>query len=81
MQHYSDDCELHSPYIQKLLGGEQRVLIGKNKIWDFWQLGPEKAPSRKLELIDIAEGVETLAIYYTSIRGRHAIEIMFFNEQ
>ncbi len=40
-----------------------------------------KVPYLHLELIDIAECVETLAIYYKSVNNKRAIEIMFFNEE
>ena len=81
MKHYSDDCELRSTYIKRLLGIESSILKGKKQIKDFWKIGLSKVPDLHLELIDIAECVDTLAIYYNSVNGRKAIEIMFFNEK
>lgn len=81
MKHYSGDCELRSPFIKKLLGIESGALHGKERIEEFWKLGLARNPDLHLELIDIAECVDTLAIYYKSIKDRKAIEIMFFNEK
>ncbi len=81
MKHYSDDCELASPYIKKLFGHTTSILKGKEKIREFWAMALSKVPYLHLELIDIAECVETLAIYYKSVNNKRAIEIMFFNEE
>ncbi len=81
MKHYSDDCELASPYINKLLGNTRSILKGKETIRDFWKIALSKVPDLHLELIDIAECVETLAIYYKHLNGKRAIEIMFFNKE
>jgi hypothetical protein len=75
----SNDCELISPYIKRILGIEDGILVGKDKLEHFWKIGIEKVPDLHLELLEIAESVDTLAIYYKSINHRKAIEIMFFN--
>ncbi len=81
MKHYSDDCELRSPYVKKLLGVESSLLKGKGPMRDFWKMALARVPDLHLELIEAAECVDTLAMYYMSVKGRKAIEIMFFNEK
>jgi len=79
LYHYSDDCELMSPYINKLLGIKEGVLKGKGKIGEFWKMILGKLPELRLEMFDIAVCVNSLAIYY-SLSGRKIIEIMFLND-
>jgi hypothetical protein len=80
MKHYSDDCELSSPYVRTIIGIESGTLIGKINIRKFWELCLKKVPDLRLELIEIAEGIDTLSIYYESVNSKKAIETMYFNK-
>jgi len=52
--HYSVDCELISPFINKLSGIKKGVSKGKQNIGEFWEMALDKLPELRLEMIDVA---------------------------
>ncbi len=81
MAHYSDDFEIATPMIKMALGEDTGTLRGKERIREYWSAALQKIPTLRFELIDVAEGVNSVALYYHSVLGKKAIEIMFFNEE
>jgi hypothetical protein len=80
MSHYSDDIEITTPFIKHFLGIESGSLKGKSAVRDYWTKALLKAPDLFFELIDVTEGVSSIALYYKSIMNKKAIEIMFFDD-
>lgn len=80
LSHYSDDFEITTPMIQAIVGVETGALRGKANIRQYWASALEKVPELHFELVDVAQGVESIAIYYKSVMGKMAIEVMFFDE-
>jgi len=78
--HYSDNVEITTPMIKIALGIETGTLKGKEKIREYWEAALKKVPDLHFELKDVTEGVESVAIYYQSVLGKMAIEVMFFDE-
>ncbi len=81
LNHYSDDVEVTSPMIKVALGVDSGTLKGKEKVKGYWKAALEKVPDLKFELIDIAQGINSIALYYKSIMNKMAIEVMFFNNE
>lgn len=81
LDHYADDIEITTPMI-KLAGGiESGSLKGKALVRDYWQKALTKIPDLHFELLDVTEGINSVALYYKSVMNKKAIEVMFFNAE
>ena len=81
LSHYSDNVEITTPMIKIALDIETGTLKGKEKVRNYWKAAFQKVPDLHFELKEVAEGVGTIAIYYKSVLGKMAIEVMFLNEE
>ncbi|HKC37348.1 MAG TPA: nuclear transport factor 2 family protein [Chitinophagaceae bacterium] len=81
LSHYSDDIEITSPKIKSTLGIDIGSLKGKELIEDYWSKALQKSPDLHFELIEVAAGVSSVALYYKSVMKKMGVEVMFFNEQ
>jgi len=50
-------------------------------VGEYWRKALEKLPDLHFELLDITEGVNSVALYYKSVMNKRSIEVMFFNEE
>lgn len=81
LSHYSNDIEITTPMI-KLAGGiESGSLKGKEKVKEYWKRALDKIPDLYFELYEVTSGINSVALYYKSVMGKKAIEVMFFDEQ
>ena len=78
LAHYSDDFEIITPMIKMSLGVDTGSLVGKPAIGDYWRPALEKMPDLHFELLDVCEGVNSVAVYYKSVLDKLAIEVMEF---
>ena len=81
LNHYSEDIEITTPMIKLAAGIESGSLKGKEKVADYWRKALQKIPDLHFELIDVMEGINSVALYYKSVMNKKAVEVMFFNEQ
>lgn len=81
LSHYSDDIEISTPMIQMATGGKENILQGKDAVRDYWKKALEKYPELHFNLIKSTAGVDSVALFYKSIMNKHAVEVMFFNEE
>ncbi len=80
LTHYADDFEITTPMIRLATGIESDTLKGKAAVANYWAAALEKLPDLHFELLDTAVGVDSIALYYRSVMGKLAIEVMFFDE-
>jgi len=80
LSHYSDDIEITTPMIKMAAGIDSGSLKGKIAVADYWEKALKKIPDLHFELIDVSEGVDSVALYYRSVMNRKAIEVMFFDQ-
>lgn len=80
LSHYSDDVEITSPMIKLATGGDLPRLKGKAVVAAYWQKAMKNLPDLYFELVDVAEGVDSIALYYRSVLNKMSIETMFFDE-
>jgi len=80
LSHYSDDFEMTTPMIQRVLGIESGTLQGKEAVGDYWRAALQKIPDLKFTLIDVTCGVNSVSIYYESVMNKKAIETFFFQK-
>ena len=80
LAHYSDDFEMTTPMIQRVLGIESGTLKGKTAVGNYWRAALKKIPDLKFSIIEVTSGVNTVSIYYNAVMGKRAMETFFFNE-
>ena len=81
LSHYTDDFEMSTPMIQKVLGIAAGTLKGKQAVGDYWEAALRKMPDLRFSVIEVAAGVNVVSIYYDAGSGRRAIETFFFNKE
>ncbi|UCA61616.1 nuclear transport factor 2 family protein [Chryseobacterium rhizoplanae] len=81
LSHYSDDIEITTPMIAMSTGGKESSLKGKDAVREYWRKALDKFPDLRFNLIHSTEGVGSVALFYKSIMDKHAVEVMFFNEE
>jgi hypothetical protein len=81
MSHYAEDIVFNSPIIIKLLGNPEGKIQGKSALKDYFAKGLAAYPNLKFGPIKILIGVNSLVIYYHSIKDLFAAECMVINEQ
>lgn len=81
LSHYSEDIEVTTPMIKRVLENETGTLKGKELVADYWKQLLIKMPDLYFELVSISEGVDSLALCYKSAINKKTVEVMFFNDQ
>jgi len=81
LSHYSDDIEITTPMIKMALGSGDGTLKGKEAVDNYWRKALDKMPDLHFELYEVTEGINSIALYYKSVMGKKAIEVMFFDEE
>jgi hypothetical protein len=81
LKHYTDDFEMTTPMIQRVLGIESGTLQGKTAVGDYWRAALEKLPDLKFSIIEVTCGVASISIYYNAVLGKRAVETFFFNDR
>ncbi len=46
----------------------------------YWEKALQRIPDLHFELVDVTEGVNSVALYYKSVMNKMSIEVMFFNK-
>ena len=81
LSHYAEDVEVTTPMIKVAMGIDSGTLKGKALARRYWQAALERVPELHFELLEFTQSVESIAIYYKSVMGKMAIEVMFFDEK
>lgn len=79
LSHYDDDVEVTSPMIKVALGINTGTLRGKVAVREYWYAALRKLLDLHFEFVECTKSVDSIAIYYKSVMGKMAIEVMFFN--
>ncbi|REC49511.1 nuclear transport factor 2 family protein [Chryseobacterium pennipullorum] len=81
LAHYSDDIEITTPMIALATGGKKTSLQGKGAVREYWKKALDIYPDLHFDLIHSTAGVDSVAVFYKSIMDKHAVEVMFFDEE
>ncbi len=81
MEHYAEDLEITTPMIKLAAGIESGSLQGKAAVTDYWRKALDRIPELHFELLEVTEGINSVALYYKSVMNKRAIEVMFFNAE
>jgi ketosteroid isomerase-like protein len=79
MSHYADDIEVTTPMIKIAMGIDNGTLQGKASVRQYWHAALDKVPDLHFELVECTQSVDSIAIFYKSVMGKKAIEVMFFD--
>ena len=73
LAHYADDFEMTSPLIVERMGIPAGTLKGKAAVRSYWAKGLASTPELSFRLVDVAVGVDALAITYESATLRRTV--------
>jgi ketosteroid isomerase-like protein len=79
LTHYAEDFEMSSPFITRITGAAVGTLRGREAVGAYWKRALERMPELQFELIDVLVGVESVCLYYKSVRGLRAVEWCWFD--
>lgn len=80
LSHYSDDFEMSSPFIIALSPESAGTLRGKEAVAQYWTAALEKFGDLHFVLDSVFVGAESIALTYTSVLDKKAVEVLFFAE-
>jgi len=79
LSHYADEVVVTTPMIKVAMGIDTGTLQGRGPVRGYWQAALEKVPDLHFELVECTQGVDSIALYYKSVMGKMAIEVMVFD--
>ena len=79
LSHYSDQFEMTTPFIARMMGVDQGTLVGKDLIGAYWAQALAKMPELRFELIEVLFSVSSICIYDRSVLGLRAVEWLHFD--
>ncbi len=77
LSHYAEEVEFTSPFAVRLMGEPSGTIKGKDRLREYFDKGLKAYPDLKFELLKVFTGVGSLTIYYRSVKGMLAAEVMF----
>ena len=79
VHHYATDVEFTSPFVPALSGEPSGTIHGRDPIRAYFRKGLDAYPNLHFELIRTLTGVDSLLLYYRSVNGLLAGEMMTVN--
>src|SRR5262249_3324339 len=79
LQQYTDTVAFTSPFVARLLGAGQDTVHGKAALRDYFARALATYPDLRFELRTVLVGVDSLTLYYASVGGRLAAEVMLLD--
>lgn len=79
LSHYTDDFEMTSPVIIKVVGEPSGTLKGKKDVGAYWAKALQLVPELHFELVTTLVGVDSIILYYKGARGL-SVEVFHFNQ-
>ena len=72
LSHYSENFEMTSPAIARLMDEPSSSLTGKEAVGTYWAKALELNPDLHFELVTTLVGVDSITLYYQGHRGLSA---------
>ena len=79
LRHYAPDVEFTSPFVSALSGDTSGTIHGRESLTAYFRKGLQAYPDLRFELIRTLIGVDSLLLYYRSVKGLLAAEMMLIN--
>ena len=80
VQHYAPDVKFASPFVQALAGETSGTIYGREALKAYFQNGLQAYPHLRFELIRILLGIDSMLLYYRSVNGLLAAEMMTIDD-
>jgi hypothetical protein len=77
LSHYADDVEFVSPFVERLVGDPGGVVRGKAALREYFAKGLAAYPDLRFEPLAVLTGIDSVTVYYRSVRGLLAAEVMW----
>lgn len=81
LSHYATDVEFTSPFVPALSGDPSGTLHGREKVAAYFRRGLQTYPDLRFDLLRILIGIDSLLLYYRSVNGLLAGEMMTVNAE
>lgn len=81
LAHYAEEIEFQSPFALRLLDAKRGLVRGKASLRDYFQRGLARYPDLRFRRLGIFSGVESLTLWYESVEGTQAAEVMTFDAE
>jgi steroid delta-isomerase-like uncharacterized protein len=81
MAHYAEDITFYSPFIRQLNNDPAGRIQGKADLRAYFQRALTAYPDLKFEPYHVMEGVDSIVIYYKSVKDLLAAEMMLVNKE
>jgi hypothetical protein len=79
MAPYAKDIAFTSPLVSVLANEPSGTLHGAKALREYFAKGLAAYPDLQFELIDVLTGVASVTLYYRSVNGKLAAEVMHLN--
>lgn len=81
LSHYAGDVQFTSPFIVRLMNEPSGTIKSKDKLKPYFEKGLQAYPDLHFDLKEVLEGVDSVTLYYRSVKNLMSAEVMFFNDQ
>jgi len=80
LAHYAEEVEFTSPFIVRLLNQPSGTIHGLADLRTYFLKGLSAYPDLRFELIKVLEGVNSVTLYYHSVKNLMSAEVIILNE-
>jgi hypothetical protein len=80
LSHYADKLEFYSPFIPLLKFNETGIITSKAELKKYFEVGLNSYPDLHFKLHNYFVGINTVVLYYTSVKERLAAEVFIFDK-
>ena len=80
MEHYADDCELHSPFVVKRWNLPNGNIRGKEKMKEHFAKAFEGPATKSMELLEILTGVGEFLLIFGDKQGPTSANLVALDE-
>ncbi len=81
LSHYADEIEFTSPFVVRLFNESSGTLRGKDRLRAYFAKGLAAYPDLRFELLHTLTSIQSVVLYYRSVKNLLAAEVMFFDPQ
>lgn len=78
LSHYDDEVEFRSPFVIQLFNEPTGLIRGKSRLREYFATGLSRFPDLRFELYQELRGVDSVVLYYRSVKNLLAAETMSF---
>lgn len=81
LSHYADEIEFSSPFVIRLFNEPSGTIRGKDRLESYFAKGLAAYPDLKFELFHVLTSIQSVVLYYRSVKNLLAAEVMFLNPE